>query len=112
MDVVATLEMQASALREAEMRLLRFGDREGAERMQAAQEPLEFAARGKEPAMLLITGRARCSCDNAEVVTESVTIRYDTPDDEAGWIMKRLLRNLRAEVSAHILQQGHKKDAA
>lgn len=107
MDVIATLELQRQALIKAERALHMAGRPDLAREIESATTPLDFKAVGKLPAMMLITGRARCSCDNAEVVAESIGVPYDIDDEHFAWMCKRLLRHLRAEVSAHILKQGH-----
>jgi len=107
MDVIATLKLQREALIKAEMALRFAGHDEAAREVASAIAPLDFKPAGKAPAMMLITGRARCSCDNGEVVAESIAVPYDIDEARFTWMCKRLLDNLRAEVSAHLLKQGH-----
>lgn len=61
------------------------------------------------PGMLLITGRARCNCENGEVVNETIAVSYEIEEGRFVILCKALLANLRAEVDAHLLKQGHRK---
>lgn len=108
MDLIETLRVQQTALVQAEERLLRMGDRAGAEVVRKAYEPIDFPTDGKRPQMLLITGRARCNCENGEIVAESIALPYAISQPMFNHLCTVLLHNLRAEVDAHILKQGHK----
>lgn len=54
---------------------------------------------------LIVQFRYRCDCVGREVLTESVVIDLDIPEDQFIWTMRRLRENVLAEVAQHLKER-------
>ena len=55
---------------------------------------------------LMISARYRCDCVGREVLTETLVLDLDMPEDVFVWTMKRLRENVLAEVAQHLENAG------